>query len=191
MSALQLTIKLEFPGFWSASTGGSGGGIADMPAYRDRDRCPAMPMSQVKGILRETCDWAYGKDESAKLFGASESGAANASALLAFIGEARLPENDRKWFSQNTAARAQLFRQIMATKINSSGVAADKTLRSSEVCVPMVLEGDLMLNGTWEEWREKLNVICALTLAMGKDKGNAGKVFVSIAEKNNDGGDNT
>jgi hypothetical protein len=50
------TLRIRFTSFWVAGTGASHGRHVDVVTHRDRLRLPAMPMTQVKGQLRETAE---------------------------------------------------------------------------------------------------------------------------------------
>lgn len=137
-----------------------------------------MPMSQVKGQLRESAlrlaehgagGWTV--EYVLELFG----GEGPHSAALAFRGEASLPEADRQWFgaAENHAARAQLFRRMAATRIGAHGAAEDDTLRAVEVVVPVTLTGRVHWHAPRApeiDWFTLLDDTCAVTLAFGKLK---------------------
>ena len=177
-------LRIQFTGFWVAGTGTSRGRHVDVVAHRDRDELPAMPMSQVKGQLRETgarlaagrsAGWTSTRLET--LFGTrtrprtDQMGSEDTNAgSLAFRGEARLPDAIR---AALRADRERLFRRLAATRIDDNGVAEDKTLRAIEAVVPLTLEGAVVWIGTApppKDWVHWLDEICAATLAFGKLK---------------------
>ena len=49
-------LILEFTGYWVSGTGAARGRDVDVVTYRDAQKLPAMPMTQVKGLLRETAE---------------------------------------------------------------------------------------------------------------------------------------
>jgi hypothetical protein len=181
---LRATLTLHFHSYWCCSTGGAGSDLADMPAYRDRDGCPALPMTMVRGQLRETAIQIFGPaitPDLLKLFGApsqkNPEEKDRAPGLLRFVGEARMAKDDRDFFCAHPPARAQLFKRLMSTRINDRGVAADKTLRSIEACVPLKLTGEVHLDPLADKalqgaWITHLDHLCAATMAMGKQKTN-------------------
>lgn len=178
-------ITLELSSYWLASTGAAGSGLADAPAYRDADGCPALPMTMVRGQLRDTALSVHGElsGDLKTLFGKEDH-----TGALRFIGEARLPEGERAWFRAHPEARAQLFRRLPSTKINLRGVAEDKTLRSIEACVPLTLNGEVELDlasgvAIETNWTDLLDQLCAATLFIGREKTNGlGRVIATCSE---------
>ncbi len=182
-------LRIRFTGYWVAGTGTSRGRHVDVVTHRDRLRLPAMPMTQVKGQLRETAGrlasgghagWTmtrvvalFGTRTEARMDRLASLGHNDTqSGKLAFQGEARLPEAVRAFLSpEQTCAR--LFRRMAATGINEHGVAQDKTLRAIEAVVPLTLEGTVTWIGTAPPapgWIDQLDELCAATLAFGKLK---------------------
>jgi hypothetical protein len=185
MQVKRAVITLEFQSCWLASTGAAGSGLADAPAYLDADGCPALPMTMVRGQLRDTATAVHGElnDDLKTLFGLEGH-----TGALRFIGEARLPAGARAWFRANPEARAQLFRRLPSTKISKTGVAEDKTLRSIEACVPLTLTGEVELDqaedvAVGDSWIDLLDQLCAATLFIGREKTNGlGRVIASCSE---------
>lgn len=169
------TLTIEFTGYWLSGEGKGGAGLDDV-TYRDSDRCPAMPMTQIKGQLRETAGRLWPPVEVEKLFGSAHGRSADDRSPLAFLGEARLPPDVRRWFGHedNKEAQRQLFRAIAATRIDEkTGAAKDLTLRRIEVAVPLTLTGTIEWRGHGEpdeDWVERLDRVCAATIAFGKGK---------------------
>ena len=165
------TISITFTDYWLSSTGGSGEGDLDMIAYRDAYQCPAMPMTQIKGSLRETAEMVLGSERAVALFGGEGS---NSQSPIRFTGDAALPDDVRAWFGHdaNRSARAALFGRLRSTAINECGVAKSRTLRTLGVAVPMTLIAVVeWVEGTPDpEWVEDLNTICQLTFAFGHSK---------------------
>jgi hypothetical protein len=178
-------IEISFSGYWLSGTGAARGRDVDAIGHRDRDGLPAMPMTQVKGQLRETAErleavgapaWPEGSVQ--KLFGqrsdpdAPDEGLQRAALL--FRGDARLPDDLRAWLShpQQAQHREKLFRRLSATAINEMGVATDRTLRAVEAAVPVTLHGrvEWRVGDPVAGWIEALDAACAATVAFGKLK---------------------
>ena len=167
-----LFIRICFSDFWLSGDGRGLGSEADVRAVRDDDGWPAMPMSQIKGTLRETAEamekhGALGKGRTNKLFGANEYEAA-----LAFDGLAVVPLWARK-----CVGRDRLFHVIASTARTSLGVAKDYTLRTIEAVAPTEIVGLVkpVYGGDGPTcWQEDLALICQWTRSFGRDKGNFG-----------------
>jgi hypothetical protein len=180
MTATEGLISITFDGFWLAGTGAARGRAADTFAHRDPDGNPAMPMSQVKGQIRETAArlvqagaGGWTAEAWALLFGSGDdSGRAEAGALD-FGGDAQLTGALRAHLADNPAGRVMLFHNVSATKINSHGVAADMTLRTVEAVAPLTLVGRIRwiaATAPLANWIELLDSACAASLAFGKQK---------------------
>ena len=180
----KVRIEIAFTGYWIAGTGLARGRDVDVVTHRDRDDLPALPMTQVKGQLRETAErlaaggaGGWTADLVTDLFGpASQAeGAGGRGGALAFRGEARLAEPARAWLAaeDQKGVRAGLFRRLAATAIGDRGAAIDHSLRSVEAAVPVTLEGDVEWVGDAPPapgWVKALDLACAATVAFGKLK---------------------
>ncbi len=176
-------LEVQFTGYWHAGTGKAGYGL-DALTHRDAQDCPAMPMSQVKGALRETALKLWEPAETKRFFG-GEGNAQRNESPLEFRGELRLQEATLRAFEANAAARRQLFRTIAATRIDENGVADEGSLRMIEVVVPLTLIGIVALRGGGlsADWRQRLDALCAATLAFGKMKTDGyGRALASCQE---------
>jgi len=160
----QALITIAFTSFWMSGTGAAGSGTIDMPTERDLDGLPVMPMSTVKGTLRETADDLGLNIQD--LFGDCN----RAESLVRFVGNARLLPADRAWFAANPKAKRPLFRQLSATAISGSGVAETGSLRVAEVVVPLTLTGLIEADNPPGDWISRIDEACAFTLHLGKMK---------------------
>ena len=179
-------LILAFTDFWISGTGASRGREADAIPARDKTGFPIMPMSQVKGQLRETADrlaergvggWSVAKVQ--RLFG--EGG--DKEAALAFVGEAALDWKTRSLLAGDAGRITRFYRTLSATKIDENGVADDYTLREVETVVPVTLFGIV----NWKEgtpdpdWVNLVDHARAATLAFGKLKSDGyGRAIASL-----------
>ncbi len=171
------TITIQFLDWWQAGTGKSGEGDADMIAYRDQWGCPAMPGSQLKGILREAARdrGELSDSEILELFGEATNKGTPGKAIqgnIAFPNHATLSAGEQGYFHANVDARSALFSMLHATAIDAeTGTAKDRSLRLIEVAVPMTITGEIEWVGKGDppsDWVETLDILCALTPAFGK-----------------------
>ena len=185
MTGKAAVLTLNFRSWWLSGTGGGRGRHLDAVSHRDADGLPAMPMSQVKGTLRETAErlaavgragWSDGLVEH--LFGArTAAGVASSEGAVAFLGDAEIPARDRKGLvGTGECARRRreaLYRRIAATQIGERGAALDRTLRYVEAATPVTLTGRLewiAADPPQPDWITLLDAACAATLAFGKLK---------------------
>jgi hypothetical protein len=169
-------ISITFTDYWLGGTGGSGKGDIDVAAYRDDAKCPAMPMTQIKGTLRETArdHGVWDQTLLEQYFGkAGEGGDSGEEAAIRFAGDATLEKSDHDWFDANDAARTALFSRLRSTALNEKGVARNQSLRTVEVCHPCTIVKEVDWVGDGEpdaNWIEDLNLLCQLTFAFGRMK---------------------
>ena len=197
------TITIKFTDYWLSSTGGSGKGDLDMVCHRDTNGCPALPMTQVKGMLRETAERMLPPKCVVKLFGERETVSTDKAknnlpkappkeGSLRFSGDALMSPADRAWFAkmENKDKRAALFARLRSTAITETGVAQTNSLRTAEVAMPLELTGRIDWTGRDtppENWIETLNQLCKLTFAFGHGKNDGlGRAIASCAEFNCD-----
>lgn len=181
-------ITITFTDWWLSGTGRAGSGDVDAVPHRDRFGCPAMPMSQVKGQLRESAvrlaaARAAGWSESLvdQLFGEPDrtlydplKDRRREPGMLAFRGDAALPPAVARRFADDKAVRAQLTRRRSSTRINERGAAYAKALRAVEAAVPFTISGTVEWIGKGDlqpsNWVLLLDAACAATIAFGKMK---------------------
>ena len=181
-------LIVEFTGYWVSGTGAARGRDVDVVTYRDAQKLPAMPMTQVKGLLRETAErlavtegGLWTPDLVVRLFGPPSKARgkpARYGGALGFRGDARLAnETTRAWLAQDAqrALRERLFARLPATAIDErTGAALDHSLRAVEAAVPVTLEGLIdwvSADGPDRGWVEAIDLACAATVAFGKLKG--------------------
>ena len=194
MNGTAAALELKFRSWWLSGTGGGRGRHLDAVCHRDVHGLPAMPMSQVKGTLRETAERladagraGWRDDLVTRLFGSrteekgqgfrTEEEGQSSEGAVAFLGDAEMSANDRKDLTgvepPARERREALYRRIAATRIDDRGAAADRTLRYVEAAAPVKLIGRLEWVASDPpdiDWIALLDAACAATLAFGKLK---------------------
>ena len=178
-------LTLNFRSWWLSGTGGGRGRHLDAVSHRDADGLPAMPMSQVKGTLRETAERLAAAGRAGwndhlveHLFGArTVADVPSSEGAVAFLGDAEIAASDRKGLvgtgESARRRREALYRRIAATQIGERGAALDRTLRYVEAATPVTLTGRLewiAADPPHPDWITLLDAACAATLAFGKLK---------------------
>lgn len=179
------TITIAFTDYWLSGTGGSGKGDIDMVCTRDADGCPSLPMTQVKGMLRETAKLVF-PDKVDDYFGEQKEPGESPppkEGFLRFSGNASMPEGERAWFAEHKDARAALFSRLRSTKITPAGVAQTNSLRTLEVAIPLQLIGSVQWVGSGAPPKVILDTLCKLTFAFGHGKNDGlGRAIASCSE---------
>lgn len=179
----KFVLEAEFTGFWCGGTGRSGFGDFDSIAYRDLHGCPALPLTQLKGTLRETTETYWGKKRAEEIFGKADIGGESKvehEGKFRFSRDLLLDKKLRLWFESELAARAQLFRALRFTALEN-GAAKQDSLRTCEMCVPLKLTTQIEFFDT--ELILDFAKICALTTALGAFKNDGfGRVILKLFE---------
>lgn len=189
MSARAL-LSIHFLDWWHAGTGHSGMADADMICLRDRFGCPALPLTQVKGTLRETADRFWYPAEVIRYFGESTkrddpSDDAGQGAIR-FSGLMTIEPAEAAWFALHEEERGQLFGLLYSTAVEEhTGTAKARSLRQIEAAIPITLMAEISLTGHAPDtdWIMRINQLCALTPAFGKLKNDGyGRAIASCEE---------
>ena len=197
MTGRAAVLTLSFRSWWLSGTGGGRGRHVDAVCHRDAAGLPAIPMSQVKGTLRETAERladggraGWSDDLVQRLFGARpEVSGGSSEGAVAFQGDAEIPASDRGGLAgidpRARRRREVLYRRIASTRIDERGAATDRTLRYFEAAAPVRLIGRLewiAADPPDPDWIALLDAACAATLAFGKLKADGyGAAIASIA----------
>jgi CRISPR/Cas system CMR subunit Cmr4 (Cas7 group RAMP superfamily) len=201
MSTFTLTFDLQSN--WHIGSGKEAGAYADSLTIKADHGLPFLPGKSIKGLLRDAftiaqanawCDEIeenHAIDDMLLVIFGSEGQGPESQGMIQ-LSSATLSFDEIAYFKQQTNAKSHLFRVIQSTKIDhETGVAAEGSLRSMEVSVPMTLTCELELNSSHAAFSpdlEKsflplLNACCGLILELGaKRHRGLGQVIVR-AEK--------
>ncbi len=132
---MKIKYKIIFRDYWHIGSGMSQGAVSDAVVLKDKNGIPYIPGKTLKGLIKE-----FAKEcDTEKCFGNEGdkiSAAVFKNAVLnKYEYEAIIAENLQKY----------LYETLAFTKIDTQGIAEDDTLREIEVCVPMELEGEVVV----------------------------------------------
>lgn len=137
---------------WHTGSGLTSGADADAVVIKDDKNLPYIPGKTLKGLFSEAF-------EEMLRFHASKIDKRRINALLGyeikdnkervlntveglcFVRNAELPQEDKNSITEETTPF--LYRRIASTQIEANGVAKGKSLRNIEVCIPLILEGEI------------------------------------------------
>jgi len=159
-------LTVEFRDYWHIGSGRGQGKHLDAVVDKDTEGLPFVPGRMLKGLLRDALrrleawgNTGVASDQAAvsvqELFGGPGGDISTAtrhdtSPGLLFVGDARLPEELRRWLSHSdqAAQRQTLYRQIFSTAIDeTTGGARENSLRGVEVVIPLTLSACLEVQG--------------------------------------------
>lgn len=185
--------QLDFAllGDWHIGNGREGGAYADALVVKDHLGLPVINGKSIKGLLRqafyEACEygWLAGctPEILERLFGQQGTGLAQQGLIQ--LCSARLSPAELHFFQQTPGAKQQLYRVHHSTAMNpETGVAAEGSLRSMEVVIPLTLQAELSL-ATPVDWPFAKWLMASLPLIMavgGKRRRGFGEVSVTAKE---------
>lgn len=147
MAQEKIKYTIHFYTDWHAGSGLSAGAEADAVVIKDSDGFPYFPGKTLKGLFVDAFQdfqfleiEGFSKETHKVLFGDYDEETGITSPGSLFFSNASLPQEEKIAIGSDHAGF--LYRTIASTAIDSStGVAKNTSLRITEVCIPLVLEG--------------------------------------------------
>jgi len=190
---MKAKITFKILSFWHAGSGSGEGSHLDAVVTKTPAGLPCIPGRTVKGLFRESvltaeeCGMYNENGMTDRLFGKGDSSISRfdtVPGLLRFTG-ADLGEGMEQWAgSRENRGRVQhLYSVFSSTKINENGLAADKSLRSIELTVPLKLCGFVQSDDESTEWMYALRTAAPLLRHLGSHRHRGlGRVVVTVEE---------
>jgi len=180
-------LIFDIQGYWRAGTGKGGGSLYDESVQKDVYGLPLLPGRTVKGLLRDAC-WRLEQWEqldegtTRKLFGIrftpegttidqkQDDSPEKPKAGLIRVSNAELETETRQYLQSLILSDKddnkgyfrdisnQFFRMISSTAIEN-GSAKDKSLRTSEVTIPLKLIANISINEDKKENQDYWKVL--------------------------------
>jgi len=191
------TITFSFLSPWHMGSGFGEGAHLDAIPVKTPAALPYIPGRSVKGLFREAVQLAeecghVDAGSTLKLFGSRNDSLSRyetepgllrfSSATLGNGMEAWAAESDGKR-QTNAEAVKQLFKPLASTRIDSQGLADDKTLRKIEVAIPVELTAEVEYSGEKQEIEPLLALAASLIRQAGSHRHRGlGRVKVTIGE---------
>lgn len=186
---MAIKYKIHILSDWHVGSGLSAGAESDAEVLKDENNLPYIPGKTIKGLLKDALNEMpeeFATPESVNgLFGWEEKDkeekVIRTHAGRLFFSNATLPgEEQEEIVPQLTDF---LYRNITSTTINENGVAQPNTLRVMEVCMPLVLEGEILFEEELKE-EERGLIVKALKwvrrLGVNRNRGLGRCQFVEI-----------
>ena len=146
MATEKIKYTITFLSEWHAGSGLGSGANADAVVIKDKDNLPYLPGKTIKGLLKdaikdimEVQPNLVDKETIIELFGEYVQSVKKSEMGRLFFSNAELSKADKQSISNEMSA--YLYHNIASTKIGKNGVAEIGSLRTMEVCIPVVLEG--------------------------------------------------
>lgn len=135
---------------WHVGSGLTAGAETDAEVLKDEKKLPYIPGKTIKGLLKDAAIEIFSINQADKkvlddLFGREEKDDK---------GKVIKTHNGNLFFSNATLFVAEqkeitpeladfLYRNIVSTQIDKKGVAKNNSLRTMEVCMPIILVGEI------------------------------------------------
>ncbi|UAM97269.1 hypothetical protein K8354_13195 [Polaribacter litorisediminis] len=150
METEKINYKITFLSDWHAGSGLGSGADSDAVVIKDANNLPYLPGKTMKGLLKdalidimEVQPNVVTKSFIDKHFGYevrdTEGKVLKTMPGCLFFSNAELPAAERNE-AMGTLSQF-LYRNIASTSIDNAGVAKQSSLRTMEVCIPLVIEG--------------------------------------------------
>lgn len=143
-----MKYQIKFLSDWHVGSGLAAGAETDAEVLKDENKLPYIPGKTIKGLLKAALyemNTVKHVDEDVvnELFGYEIKGEKVVKTCPGslFFSNASLPVAEQKDIIPDLADF--LYKNNSQTKINSKGVAENASLRTMEVCMPLILEGDI------------------------------------------------
>lgn len=145
-----MKYQIKFLSDWHVGSGLGAGAETDAEILKDENNLPYIPGKTIKGLMKaalfemiavnqvnkDSVDQLFGyevKDDKGKVLKSCKGSL--------FFSNASLPDAEQKEITHDLAHF--LYKNITQTKIDSKGVADSTSLRTMEVCMPIILEGEI------------------------------------------------
>jgi len=146
---MERSLLIDIRAFWITGTGR--GRIHDAETIVDSAGLPYLPGRHLRGLIRDAVEFRaelskaqVDVDKARRLFGGWGSPEGDNAPGLIEVRDARLPSPVAQATGKDPALRDALFAVVHATAIQpDTGTAADRSLRSFRVAVPMRLRGQI------------------------------------------------
>lgn len=190
-----LILEVALLDYWHAGAGTGKGPSADAQAVKSQAGLPYLPGRTLRGLLREAVQLA---EESAlevvppgttqRLFGAGPLDPKRGESGVLRVSNAELPPEIETWAASEAGGHARgspastLFHLVASTAIEE-GVAKDKSLRVTEVALPVILRAHVHGPATGD-WQAPIRAALPLIRGLGSSRRRGlGRVQVRAMEK--------
>ena len=167
-------FTITFYSDWHCSSGLGAGAETDSEVIKDKDGLPYIPAKTIKGLLRDAMEEMLelkndedGKTQISKIFGTkTEESITETTPGNIIVSNATLTENEKSMIKKEGLTYF-LYRHMASTAIDKDGIAKDKSLRVTEVCVPLQLTGRIQIP---EDWVNYLSNAMQWTRRLGSNR---------------------
>lgn len=200
----EIQLRFELLSYWQAGTGRGAAAVADSVVVTDEQGLPYLPGKSVKGLLRQAMTTAaeagaidptrvvrwFGSEIPTDSADEDREQQLEASRYTTrpgelWFGSAMLPADWRRWSRHGArdevrAVTDELVTYVASTAIDAQGVARNKTLRASQVAVPLTLYATVQGPASGE-WVKDLEIAQPLLRCLGTRRHRGyGRVRVTV-----------
>lgn len=176
METKKINYIITFLSDWHAGSGLSSGADADSVVIKDKNNLPYLPGKTIKGLLKDIFEdfkevqpTLVNDDFIKTYFGNYINNQKESQQGKLFFSNAELNNKEKSEISKDMSNL--LYRNIVSTKIGENGVAENSSLRTMQVCVPVLLEAyiDGVLETDVEKFKKALK--CIRHLGANRNRG--------------------
>jgi len=171
-----LTLTFDILSYWHVGSGFGEGSRADAVVIKSPNGLPIVPGKEVKGLLRDAVllledSGRVSSGTTVSLFGDRYPGEISRfdcnPGSLAF-SDGTLGKKMEAWAETHPAEVQFLYTELSSTRIDESGLAMDKTLRTIEVTIPVKLMAIVESESSDDNWKDTIRSAAPLVRRLGK-----------------------
>ena len=188
-----IKLSINILSYWHAGTGIGRGSDLDALVIKDKSGLPYLPGKTIKGLIKKgmqtiedagihlsnTTDELFGKhSEKGDYFGSIPG--------RLYFSNARLPEKEKKWLESSEGQKYTdyFYDRYSSTAIGDNGIAKYKSLRSIEVCIPVILEATISGPDDELEWIKDISNACVMVRQLGSHRNRGlGRCKINVIEE--------
>jgi CRISPR/Cas system CSM-associated protein Csm3 (group 7 of RAMP superfamily) len=173
---MELKYKIEILSEWHIGSGLGAGAETDAEILKDEQGLPYIPGKTIKGLLKDAFyditdvkSDIISYDDIVRIFGNYDNESNQSIAGHSYFANATLDPIESEEIVGNGLQKF-LFKNIASTAIDKNGIADDKSLRTMEGCMPLKLQGTIIVE---EADKEKIKIAAkwARHLGINRNRG--------------------
>lgn len=182
-----IKYKIVLLSEWHIGSGLGAGAETDAEMLKDNFGMPYMPGKTIKGLLKDAFmdiadvnDKEITEKDILAVFGNFEESQNKSIPRQAYFTNATLKKDEYQELVENKL-QPYLFKHFASTAIDENGIADDKSLRVTEVCMPLTLEGEIEVD---DDYKTKIELASKWVRHIGVNRNRGLGRCKIIIEKN-------
>lgn len=186
-----IVYTITFFSDWHCGSGLSAGSKSDAMVKRNRNGLPVVPGKTIKGLLKDAASDLFEGDTDfddfiEACFGTGTKAQKDAINYEFYYQNSSFTSGLTKYFMDNPKEKEKLFRFLPSISIDEKGIAKNKALRTTEVCIPVTVVG--AISNIPEDYRAKMIECIQMVKRLGSNRNRGlGRCRFDLVEKQEGG----